>query len=175
MKKPLKIALIVLCTIIACILILCLVKTLYWANRHMFISNVDSIMAYQFQNNSDCYRFEIKGTLKKWFFDVKKYDNIRLIGTEGGGETKYFNAVAQSPELDVTYKDCEFTIIFDVDKSSYNWGPDVDKYIFGERFIVVDSEGNRISDERYALFMQDFQNVEVTWKEPQIVNDSLLE
>lgn len=146
----------------------------YWSERHLFVSDVHSITAYQYKNNSDYYRFEIKGTVKKWFFDTKEYENIYLFGEEGGGEIRYFNTYAKSETLTVSHRITEFTIIFDVDKSSYNWGPDIEEYIYDERFIAVQNN-SAISSDKYALFLNDFRNVEIEWTQPQEVNDSPLD
>lgn len=150
----------------------CAVK--YWSQRHLFISDVNSITAYQYKNNSDYYRFEIRGTVKKWFFDTNEYNDIYLSGTEGGGEIRYFNTHAESENISVTNKKTEFTILFDIDKSSYNWGPDIEEYVYEERFYAVHNDNMYFSD-KYALFLNDFRHVKIDWKEPQEVSDSPLD
>lgn len=146
----------------------------YWSERHLFVSDVKSITAYQYENNSDYYRFEIKGTVKKWFFDTNEYNDIYLWGTEGGGEIRYFNTNAKSENISVTNKKTEFTIIFDIDKSSFNWGPDIEDYIYEERFYAA-KDDNILSTDKYALFLNDFRDVEIDWKEPQTVENSPLD
>lgn len=150
----------------------CAVK--YWSQRHLFISDVNSITAYQHENNSDYYRFEIKGTVKKWFFDRTEYNDIYLLGEEGGGEIRYFNTHAESENISVTNKKTEFTILFDIDKSSYNWGPDIEEYIYEERFYAVKDNGT-VSFEKCALFLEDFRDVKIDWKEPQEITGSPLD
>lgn len=148
----------------------------YWYNRHKLLFSVDSIIAYESADNENMVRFEISGKAKTWFFDFKKYDNVCLVGEESGGDIRYYNTSAKSDVFNINHKKNDFTINFDVDKTSYNWGDPVDEYIFQEKFTIIDT--NKIKDYShlgYVMFMDDYDNVDVDWQEPRKINDSLLE
>lgn len=174
MKKKDIIILISLFLIIA--LIVSSLSIYYWYRRHKLLFDVDSITAYESIDNENIVRFEIKGTAKAWFFDFKEYNNVYLQGTESGGEIRYFNASAQSDVINISHKKSEFTIKFDIDKTSYNWGEPVEEYIFQERFWLMDSDDSKdYSDLDWVMFMDDYTDVKVVWEEPRKIDDSLLE
>lgn len=143
--------------------------TAYWSQRHLFVSNVDSITAYQFENNENCYRFEIRGTMKNWYYDFKTYENIALVGDAPGGEPMYFKESTIYEPITVSKKASNFLIILDVDESTYNWGNGLEENVHSWLFYCPE-----ISDSRYALFMADFKDVPVIWAEPRQVTNSLL-
>lgn len=173
-KKDIIIILISLFLIIA--LIVSSLSIYYWYRRHKLLFDVDSITAYESIDNENLVRFEIKGTAKTWFFDFKEYNNVYLQGTESGGEIRYFNTAAQSDVINISHKKSEFTIKFDIDKTSYNWGDPVDEYIFQERFWLMDSDDSKdYSDLDWVMFMDDYTDVKVVWEEPRKIDDSLLE
>ncbi len=144
--------------------------TMYWSTWHGFVSHVDAIIAYPYEQDEDCYRFEIQGTIQSWFYDSQIYENVTLSGRESGGETRYWNTGSRSNVLTISRTKSEFLIILDVDTSSYNWGPDIDDYIFDWRFFIEGQDNHG----KYALFMNDFRNVHISWQEPQKVTDPLL-
>ncbi len=148
----------------------------YWYRRHKLLFDVDSITAYESIDNENIVRFEIKGTAKTWFFDFKEYNNVCLQGEECGGETRYFNTAAQSDVINISHKKSEFTIKFDIDKTSYNWGDPVEEYIFQERFWLMDADDSKdYSDLDWVMFMDDYSDVKVIWEEPRKIDDCLLE
>lgn len=148
----------------------------YWYNRHKLLFDVDSITAYESIDNENIVRFEIKGTAKTWFFDFKEYNNVYLLGEECGGETRYFNTAAQSDVINISHKKSEFTIKFDIDKTSYNWGDPVEEYIFQERFWLMDADDSKdYASLDWVMFMDDYADVEVEWQEPRKIDNLLLE
>lgn len=142
-----------------------------------FHFDIKSITAYESIDNENLVRFEIKGTVKKWIFDKNEYNNVYLQGEECGGEIRYFNTAAQSDVINISHKKSEFTIKFDIDKTSYNWGDPVEEYIFQERFWLLDAENDEINyDLSYILDMYNYSdNIKVEWQDPKKIDDSLLE
>lgn len=174
MKKKDVIILISLFLIIA--LTVSSLSIYYWYRRHKLLFDVDSITAYESIDNENIVRFEIKGTAKTWFFDFKEYNNVYLQGEECGGDIRYFNTAAQSDVINISHKKSEFTIKFDIDKTSYNWGDPVDEYIFQERFWLMDADDSKdYSDLDWVMFMDDYADVEVEWQEPRKIDNLLLE
>lgn len=174
MKKKDVIILISLFLIIA--LTVSSLSIYYWYRRHKLLFDVDSITAYESIDNENIVRFEIKGTAKTWFFDFKEYNNVYLQGAESGGDIRYFNTAAQSDVINISHKKSEFTIKFDVDKTSYNWGDPVDEYIFQERFWLMDADDSKdYSDLDWVMFMDDYTDVKAVWEEPRKIDDCLLE
>lgn len=174
MKKKDVIILISLFLIIA--LTVSSLSIYYWYRRHKLLFDVDSITAYESIDNENIVRFEIKGTAKTWFFDFKEYNNVYLQGEECGGDIRYFNTAAQSDVININHKKSEFTIKFDIDKTSYNWGDPVDEYIFQERFWLMDADDSKdYSDLDWVMFMDDYADVEVEWQEPRKIDNLLLE
>lgn len=174
MKKKDVIILISLFLIIA--LTVSSLSIYYWYRRHKLLFDVDSITAYESIDNENIVRFEIKGTAKTWFFDFKEYNNVYLQGEECGGDIRYFNTAAQSDVININHKKSEFTIKFDIDKTSYNWGDPVDEYIFQERFWLMDADDSKdYSDLDWVMFMDDYTDVKVVWEEPRKIDDCLLE
>ncbi len=175
MKKKDVIILISLFLIIA--LTVSSLSIYYWYRRHKLLFDVDSITAYESIDNENIVRFEIKGTAKTWFFDFKEYNNVYLQGAESGGDIRYFNTAAQSDVINISHKKSEFTIKFDVDKTSYNWGDPVDEYIFQERFWLLNAENDEINyDLSYILDMYNYSdNIKVEWQDPKKIDDCLLE
>lgn len=174
MKKKDVITLISLFLIIA--LIVSSLSIYYWYRRHKLLFDVDSITAYESIDNENIVRFEIKGTAKTWFFDFKEYNNVYLQGEECGGDIRYFNTAAQSDVINISHKKSEFTIKFDIDKTSYNWGEPDEEYIFQERFWLMDADDSKdYSDLDWVMFMDDYSDVKVIWEEPRKIDDCLLE
>lgn len=165
-----KIAVIIIASFVAVVLLVFGAWTAYWSQRHLFDSKVDSITAYQYKNNENCYRFEIRGTVKNWYYDFKTYDNVTFVGHGAGGEMMYSKEISRSKPLTVSRKETEFLIILDVDKSTYNWGDGLKNYVY-EWYYYLPEKG----ETRFALFMQDNKDVPVDWVEPQVVTDSLLD
>lgn len=141
-----------------------------------FHFDIKSITAYESIDNENLVRFEIKGTVKKWIFDKNEYNNVYLQGEECGGEIRYFNTAAQSDVINISHKKSEFTIKFDIDKTSYNWGDPVEEYIFQERFWLMDADDSKdYASLDWVMFMDDYADVKVIWEDPKKIDDSLLE
>lgn len=148
----------------------------YWYRRHKLLFDVDSIIAYESIDKENIVRFEIKGTAKTWFFDFKEYNNVYLLGEECGGETRYLNTAAKSDVINISHNKSEFTIKFDIDKTSYNWGDPIEEYIYQERFWLMDADDSKdYSDLDWVMFMDDYADVKVIWEDPKKIDDSLLE
>lgn len=141
-----------------------------------FHFDIKSITAYESIDNENLVRFEIKGTVKKWIFDKNEYNNVYLQGEECGGEIRYFNTAAQSDVINISHKKSEFTIKFDIDKTSYNWGDPVEEYIFQERFWLMDADDSKdYASLDWVMFMDDYADVKVIWEDPKKIDDCLLE
>ena len=173
MKKKSIIILISLFLIV--VLMVSSLSIYYWYRRHKLLFDVDSVVAYESAENENIVRFEIKGTAKTWFFDFNEYNNVYLKGEECGGEIRYHNTAAQSDVIKISHNKSAFTIKFDIDKNSYNWGDPVEEYIFQERFCLMDSEGDKdYSGLDWVMFMDDYSDVKVVWEEPKYIDDCLL-
>ena len=174
MKK--RDAVILISLFLAVVLFVTSLSIYYWYRRHKLLFDVNSITAYESIDNENIVRFEIKGTAKTWFFDFKEYNNVYLLGEECGGETRYFNTAAKSDVMNISHKKSDFTIIVDIDKTSYNWGDSVEEYIYLERFCLMDADDSKdYSSLDWVMFMDDYTDVKVIWEEPRKIDDILLE
>lgn len=163
----------------------------YWHRNHKLLYHVYSITAYQYENNPNLYRVEIKGSVKAWFFDNNKYKDVEIAGPTSGGEPKFWSACASSEKIDISRKRTKFTIKYDIDSTTSN-----NFYIFGENDEYTDDEKtysdysekeyiysefftpyseNEDYDLDYSLYMNDFRYIPVKWTESKTVTDSLLE
>lgn len=141
-----------------------------------FHFDIKSITAYESIDNENIVRYEIKGTVKTWLFDNSKYNNVYLEGQECGGETRYYNTAAQSDVISISHKKSEFTIKFDVDKSSFNWSDPGEEYIFQEQFYLASTEEDvTYPDLGRILDMSRFSYVPIEWQDPKKIDDCLLE
>lgn len=180
-KRTLKIIMAIIIIAIISILIFifgCFIA--YHENRLCY--EVNSIVAYQYEDNPDYYRIEIDGTVKTYFFDNREFDSVSILGPSMGGEPEYSNAYAESEPINITKEKANFKLKYDIDLSSRNGEIATDESrrkmlienaFYGDCFITtIDDEGY---EYKYALYGSAFCNIPFEWKENQVVTDSLLD
>lgn len=177
-KKFIIVPIIVIITVAIAFICICFIG--YEGCRLRY--DVNSITAFEYENNPDCYRIQVKGTVKTWFFDDKTYESVTIGGPYIEGEPILYSA-ADSEPINISKEKTEFAMTYDIDMANgvYTFENDdtstrkarVEEWFYEQCFVTsIDNPGY---EKEYALYGRDYINIPFEWQESQTVTDNLLE